>query len=313
LIAGLLPGSALTKVVAATRSQQSRQSPAATDPLTAARAEFAMTPLEMMQLRDNIYMLYGPGGNMLVLTGADGKVLVDTGVAPVAAKVKAMLDGLGDTPLKLVINTHWHFDHTDNNAAFHAAGATILAHENTVMRMSEPHDYAPPFAMHIPASPAGALPQQTFKDKFQLDIDHEQLDLGYIRPAHTDTDIYIHYRTADVLHLGDVWFNGMYPYIDASTGGGIHGMIAASTRGLGLVGGDETIIVPGHGPVGDKGALAMYRDMLTEVSGRVQQLKSAGQSLVEAVAAQPTADFDPDWGGGRVTPDNFVTLVYTTL
>ena len=225
---------------AAAHPQQSRQaSPAATDPLTAARAEFAKTPLEMMQLRDNIYMLYGPGGNMLVLTGPDGKVLVDTGVAPVAAKVKAMVDSLGDTPLKFVINTHWHFDHTDNNAVLHAAGATILAHENTVMRMSEPHDYAPPFAMHIPASPANALPQQTFKDKFQLDFNHELLDLGYIRPAHTDTDIYIHYRTADVLHLGDAWFNGMYPYIDASTGGSIHGMIAAATRGLGLVGGDE--------------------------------------------------------------------------
>jgi len=284
---------------------------AATDPLAQMRAQMAAIPLETLKLRDNLFMLYGPGGNMVVLNGADGKVLVDSSFASVAPKLKQSMDALGTAPLKVLINTHWHFDHTDGNQAMHAAGATILAHENTRKRMSTPQTVAV-LGMHFDACPAAALPQQTFSDAFKLYFDNEELSLSYTLPAHTDTDIFVHYHQGNVLHMGDLWFNGTYPFIDASSGGNINGMIAGATRGISLADG-ETKIVPGHGPLGDKAALTKYRDMLTTVRDRVQKLKSSGKSQQDAIAAKPTADLDDQWGKGFMKPDFFVTIVYQTL
>jgi glyoxylase-like metal-dependent hydrolase (beta-lactamase superfamily II) len=166
--------------------------------------------------------------------------------------------------------------------------------------------------MHFPPSPAAALPQQTFEDRFQLFFNNEELTLGYIPPAHTDTDIYIHYQKGNVLHLGDIWFNGFYPFIDASTGGNIDGMVTAASSALDLAD-NETKIAPGHGPLGDKAGLTQYHHMLATVHDRVQALKSSGKSVQEVVDAKPTADLDATWGHGFVSPDLFVKLVYTTL
>jgi glyoxylase-like metal-dependent hydrolase (beta-lactamase superfamily II) len=275
------------------------------------RAQMAAVPLETLKLRDNIYMLHGPGGNMVVLNGPDGKVLVDSSFSSVAPKLKQSMDALGNAPLKVLINTHWHIDHTDGNQAMHEAGATILAHENTRKRMSTPQTVAA-LGMHFDASPAAALPQQTFSDSFKLYFNGDELSLGYVPPAHTDTDIFIRYQQGNVLHMGDLWFNGTYPFIDASTGGNINGMIVGAARGISLADAD-TKIVPGHGPLGDRAALTKFRDMLTTVRDRVQTLKSSGKSLPDVVAAKPTVDLDEQWGKGFMKPEFFVTIVYQTL
>src|ERR1700741_352533 len=275
------------------------------------RAQGAAIPLETQKLRDNLYWLHGPGGNMLALNGPDGKILVDSSYLAVAPKLKASLDAIGNAPLKILINTHWHFDHTDGNAPLHQEGAMICAHENTRKRLSTPQDVAG-FGLHFDPAPADAWPAQTLADSMRLYFNGEEIDMGYIQPAHTDGDIYLRYANSNVLHMGDVFFNQLYPFIDKSTGGTIDGMIAGATHGLTLAD-SGTKIVPGHGAVSDKAGLAKYRDMLVVVRDRVQAKKRAGASGEETVASKPTAEFDQEGGAGLVKPDFFVALVYSTL
>ena len=309
VLAGWMPGSLFADAGARAENLQQVATPA--DRLAQMKAQMSAIPLQTTKLRDNIHLLSGPGGNMVVLSGTDGKVLVDSSFSGVGPKIKSAMDGFGGPPLKMLINTHWHFDHTDGNEAMHEAGAVILAHENTRKRLSTPQDIAA-FGMHFDAAPAGAWPQQTFADGTKLYFNGEELSLAHFSPAHTDSDIYVRYEKGNVLHMGDVWFNGTYPFFDASTGGNIDGMIAGTARGLGLADAD-TKIVPGHGPVGDKAALAKHNDMLVAVRDRVHALKAAGKSLQEAVAAKPTADLDATWGKGMVSGDFITTLVYSTL
>src|SRR4030081_1965900 len=265
-------------------------------------------------------MVRGSGGSVVVLNGPDGKFVVDTFVAPAWPRLKETLDGLGSAPVKTVIDTHWHFDHTDNNAALHAAGATVLAHENTKKRMSEAHDQRILYRgadgaladLHFDPSPAEALPQQTFAASYKLQANGETLALHHFAPAHTDTDIYVHFQKASVIQMGDTFFNGMYPYIDPGTGGKITGMIGASGKILSLAD-NSTKIVAGHGPLGNKADLTKSRDMLITSRDRVQKLKSAGKSAQEAVAEKPFADLEPVWGKGLINGDQFVQVVYLTL
>jgi len=222
--------------------------------------------------------------------------------------------------VKNVIDTHWHFDHTDNNAHLHAAGATVLAHENTKKRMSEPHDLPVLYrgadgalaGLHFDPSPAEALPQQLFATSYQLEANGETLALQHVPPAHTDSDIYVHFQEANVISMGDLFFNGMYPYIDPGTGGSIDGMIAAADKILSLAD-NHTKIVAGHGPLGSKADLTKSRDMLITSRDRVQRLKSAGKSALEAVAEQPFADLDSVWSNGIINSEQWVQIVYLTL
>jgi cyclase len=274
----------------------------------------------MQRLGEDVTMFSGPGGSVVVLNGPDGKFVVDTFVAPAWPRLKEALDGLGNAPVKCVIDTHWHFDHTDNNAPLRTAGATILAHENTKKRMSEPHDlpvlYRGPdgalAGLHFDPSPVEALPQQTFASSYKLQANGETLLLQHVPPAHTDTDIYIHFEKANVIQMGDLFFNWMYPYIDPSTGGTITGTIAAADKILSLAGND-TKIVAGHGPLGNKADLTKFLDMLVTSRDRVEKLKSAGKSAQEAVAEKPFADLDPVWGNGIINSEQWVQIVYLTL
>lgn len=279
------------------------------DALAGMRAQLGAAPIQTHKLTDTLTMLSGPGGNVVVLSGPDGKIVVDTFVQTAWDKMKAALDALGSTPVKTVVDTHWHFDHSDNNANFRRAGAAVLAHENTSRRMAERHEL---LGMKFPPSPPEMRPTQTFKDTHTLDANGERVALGHIPPAHTDTDIYIRFSRADVLHLGDVFFNGIYPFIDAGTGGSINGMIAGTNMALKLADG-STKIVPGHGPLADRAALAKQGEMLETVRDRVQKLKAGGRTLAETVAEKPTKDLDPVWGKGFMPPDNFVAIVYNTL
>ena len=206
LLAQLFPASLLNAGVPAL-CQQAATPP--TDSLGAMRAQMGTVPIHSQPLAENLILLSGPGGNVVVLNGSDGKIVVDTFLLPAWPKLKENLNGLGNAPLKTVIDTHWHVDHTDNNANLHAAGATVLAHDNTKTRMAEPHDSAL-MGLHFPASPADALPQQTFSSSKELHANGEIVMLQYFQPAHTDTDIYIHFQKANVIHMGDTFFNGFY-------------------------------------------------------------------------------------------------------
>jgi len=297
-----------------------RQAPSPADLLTSMRAKFNAAPLETQRLAGDLTMLSGPGGSVVVLNGADGKFVVDSFVAPAWPRLKKALDGLGNAPVKCLIDTHWHFDHTDNNAPLHAAGATVLAHENTKRRMSEPHDLPVLYrgsdgalaGLHFDPSPVEALPQQTFADSYKLQANGETLALQHVAAAHTDTDIYVHFEKANVIQMGDLFFNWMYPYIDPSTGGTISGNIAAVDKILSLAGND-TKIVPGHGPLGNKADLTKFRDMLVTSRDRIEKLKSAGRLAQEAVAEKPFADLDAVWGNGIINSEQWVQLVYLTL
>src|SRR5882724_12549517 len=297
-----------------------QQGPSPADLLADMRAKFNAVPMETQELADNVTMFDGPGGAVTVLNGPDGKFVVDTFVAPAWPRLKEVLDGLGSAPVKYVIDTHWHFDHTDNNAHLHAAGATVLAHENTKKRMSESHDLPVLYrgadgalaGLHFDASPAEAFPQRTFATSYQLRANGEILELQHVAPAHTDSDIYVHFQKANVISMGDLFFNGMYPYIDPGTGGTITGNIAACDKILSLTD-NHTKIVAGHGPLGNKADLTKFRDMLVTSRDRVQKLKSAGKPALEAVAEKPFADLDPDWGKGIINSEQWIQIVYLTL
>jgi cyclase len=301
LISRYMPD-ALVDTVAAARVQAPVQDAA----VEKMRAQMGSAPIETTKLADGLVMLSGPGGNVVVLFGPEGKVVVDSFVQPAWPRLKATLDGLDGSPLKTLIDTHWHFDHSDNNANFRSAGAGILAHENTKKRLSEPHDL---LGMHFEPSPPDALPTDTFADRRTVNVNGDQIILAYVPPAHTDTDILVHFSKGNVLHMGDLFFNGTYPFIDASTRGNINGMISASGRALQMVD-DKTRIVPGHGPLGDRAALQRYRTMLTAIRDKVRAQKAKGATLEQVQAARPTAEFDAQWGKGMMAPNDFVALVY---
>src|ERR1700689_1531426 len=315
-LAHLLPATLLH----ASAAGFAQQSPSPADLLAYMRAWFNTFPVETQKLGDNVTMFDGPGGAVVVLNGPDGKFVVDSFVAPAWPRLKEALDGLGSAPVKYVIDTHWHFDHTDNNAHLHAAGATVLAHENTKKRMSEPHDLPVLYraadgalaSLHFDPSPVEALPQETFATSYELQANGETLALQHVAPAHTDSDIYVHFQTANVISMGDLFFNGMYPYIDPGTGGTITGNIAACDKILSLAD-NSTKIVAGHGPLGNKADLTKFRDILLTSRDRVQKLKSSGKSALEAVAEKPFADLEPAWGNGIVNSDQWIQIVYLTL
>ncbi|MBD0274930.1 MAG: MBL fold metallo-hydrolase [Acetobacteraceae bacterium] len=272
-------------------------------------SEAARAPIATHRVREGFAVLEGSGGNILVLTGPDGALLVDAGIAASRPQLTAALAGLGAGPVRQLINTHWHFDHADGNEWLHAAGAAILAHENTRRRLSAAqrvedwnHDF--------PASPAGALPAEVFAGERIVRFGGATARLRHYGPAHTDGDISVHFADADVLHAGDTYWNGVYPFIDYSTGGSIDGMIRAAEANLDLAS-ESTIVVPGHGPpVSDRAGLREYRDMLVAVRAGVAALKRQGRSLEEVIAARPTAAYDAKWGGFVVAPALFTRLVF---
>jgi glyoxylase-like metal-dependent hydrolase (beta-lactamase superfamily II) len=281
---------------------------AGTDALNARRADLAKASIVRTRLADRLELLAGPGGNVVLLHGPDGLLLVDTFVRPAWPALQASLAAIGGS-IRTVIDTHWHFDHADNNASLHRAGATIVAHANTKLRLSQSHDI---IGLHFDPEPPDALPTVTFADAHALRANGEEIALQHVAPAHTDTDITVRFAKANVLHLGDLFFNGSYPFIDGSTGGRMHGMVAAAEQALKTTDA-ATQIVPGHGPLGDRAALERYRVMLATVRDRVGALKAAGRSAADVQAAKPTATFDAAWGGGFMGPDAFVALVYSTL
>jgi len=280
------------------------------DPRAQMRAAGASTPIKTTKLYDNIWLLQGAGGNMAVQTGKDGIVLIDSSFATAVPHIREAIAAVGSDAPHALINTHWHIDHVDGNEGMHAAGFTIVAHEKTKERMSKPAEMKL-FHMLIPAYPPGALPGVTFADTMKHDHNGDTVERVHYDPAHTDTDIYIHFHNADVLHCGDIFFNKSYPFIDEGSGGSIGGTISAAQKSLALAG-DKTKIIPGHGPLGDKADLKSYIDMLLTVRDKIAALKQSGASEREVIAKKPTADLDPAWAHGG-SPDMFIGIVYRTV
>lgn len=286
-------------------AQQDAQEP---EMVIQGRANAAKAKITTQKLRGNVSVLMGSGGNIAVLPGPEGKLLVDAGISTSKPQITEALSAISADPIQHLINTHWHYDHTDGNLWMHGAGATIIAHERTRRRLSSPQTIVL-FNATFPAQPPDALPTVIFTDTHTLTTNGDTLLLSRYDPAHTDTDISVLFTDADVLHTGDTWFNGVYPFIDYSTGGHIDGMIRATQKNL-SVGTGSTIIIPGHGPVGNKDQLSESLDMLTAIRDKVAALKKQGKTADEAVAAKPTAQLDAKWGKGFVQPDMFVKLVY---
>src|SRR6267143_534291 len=271
--------------------------------------EAARAKIEVHALRRNISVLEGSGGNIAVLTGKGGKLLIDSGFTVSRVRIAAALNGLSSDPVRQLINTHWHVDHTDGNAWVHAAGATITAHENTRKHLST-STRVEGWSYTFPPAPAGAIPTTVFDDEHRLHLNETGIVLKHYAPAHTDSDISVIFEEADIIEVGDTWWNGFYPFIDYSTGGNIDGMIHATERNLSVVT-DKTIIIPGNGPVGNKAGLTEYHDMLVAIRNNVAELKKQGKSLSETISAKPTAAYDTKWGQFLMTPAIFTGLVYS--
>jgi glyoxylase-like metal-dependent hydrolase (beta-lactamase superfamily II) len=280
----------------------------ATSPVDKINEAAATAAISVEKLRGNISVLFGSGGNIVVLTGPDGTLLVDAGIAVSRARIQAALDQISDGPMKFLINTHWHWDHTDGNEWVHSLGATIIAHENVLKRLSsttrvEDWNYT------FQPWPTGGRPTVVFKTEKTLNFDGETIVLKHLGPGHTDGDISVYFSNADILALGDIFWNGYYPFIDNSVGGGIDGMIRWVNATLVSVT-DKTIIIPGHGLVGNRAQLVEFRDMLVAIRENVSRLKKQGKSIEEVVAAKPTAGYDDKWGGYVIDGAFFTRLVY---
>jgi cyclase len=276
-----------------------------------AQQDFSKVEIRSEALAGSVHMLTGDGGNLALSIGDDGAFLVDDQYAPLSARIKAAIATISRKPVRFVLNTHWHGDHTGGNESFGRAGSVIVAHENVRRRMSV--EQLSEFAKQpIPASPRAALPVVTFAGDIVFHLNGDVIHAFHVPHAHTDGDAVVHFRRANVVHLGDVFFNKLYPFIDVGSGGTVAGTLAAVDQVLAMVG-DDTKIVPGHGPLATRADLLAYRRMLATVQERVQALVREGRSLQDAVAARPTAEFDEAWGNGFLKPEQFLAVLWKDL
>jgi len=270
--------------------------------------EAANAKITVQTLRRNISVLLGAGGNIAVLTGPDGKLLIDAEIVTAGPRVSEALATINADPIRQLINTHWHFDHTGGNDWVHKAGASILAQENTRMHLLK-DTRVEGWHYTFPAAPAGAIPSTIFTEDHTLHANGATLVLKHYPPAHTDSDISVHFTEADIFHTGDTFWNRNYPFIDYSTGGSIDGQIRAAEANIAKVT-DKMIVIPGHGAVGGKADLILFRDVLIEIRDKVAALKKQGKSLEEIVAAKPSSRTDEEWGKSFMNPSRFLALVY---
>ena len=270
--------------------------------------DWSKVQIHTVPVAEKVYVLAGAGGNIGLLVSDDGALLIDAGYEELSEKITVAVKAVSQTPIRYVINTHWHFDHVGGNEDFARGGAVIVAHENVRKRMSEAQ-YITVIDRHVPPSPAAALPMITFAKSLRFHWNGEEVQVLRVAPAHTDGDSIVHFRKANVVHVGDTCFNGMYPFIDVNAGGSIAGFVAALDQALALAD-EHTKIIPGHGPLLSAAELRAYRDMLATVRDRVRVLVAAGKSRAEVIASAPTKEYDAKWGGSWLDPATWVGLVY---
>ena len=273
--------------------------------------DYSKVEIKTIPLAPHTYMLMGAGGNMGLSVGDDATFLIDDQFGPLTPKIQAAIAAVTGKPAKFILNTHWHFDHVGGNENFGATGAVLVAHENVRRRMST-DQFIEFMKTPVPASPHVALPVVTFSQGLTFHLNGDEMRVIHVPRAHTDGDAIVHFVKSDVIHMGDVFFNKLYPFIDTSTGGTVEGVIAAADRTLKEVG-DSTRIIPGHGPLANRADLQAYRDMLATISGRIRDQMRAKRTLEQVQAAKPTAEFDAVWGKGFLKPDKFVEMLYKNM
>ena len=273
--------------------------------------DFSKVEIRTTDLGDNCYMLEGQGGNITVAVAKDEIVMVDGQFAPLHDKIKAAVAVISNLPIKYLINTHYHGDHTGGNESFAKDGATIVAQINVRNRLAAGTTNGLTGAKTPPA-PQGALPSDTYTNFSKIRLRGRVADLKHIENAHTDGDTYVWFKTANLLSTGDTFTNGRYPNIDFANGGNIRGMIAATEIYLKLTNA-KTRIVPGHGPLADKAALVEYHKMLITARDRMAKLVKEGKSEADVVAAKPFADLDAKWAPTELASTNFIRVVYHSL
>ncbi len=274
-----------------------------------AQRDFSTVEIKATAVAPGIFMLEGAGGNIGLSTGPDGAFLIDDQFAPLSEKIKAAVAKASKESIKFVVNTHWHGDHTGGNDAFGRAGALIVAHDNVRKRLKEGlkgerGDTQP--------APAAALPVITFSNEASFFWNGENIRVRHPAAAHTDGDAIVHFETANVVHMGDVYFNGNYPFIDLESGGGIDGYIAAQEGVLAIID-EETKIIPGHGPLSNRAELAATVDMLKSVRARIKALIDQGLTEDGVVKADPLKDFNPDWAWQFINGETMTRAAYRSL
>lgn len=284
--------------------------------LAAAAQLSAQAGLDTVQIRTipagkGVYMLMGSGGNIALSVGKDAAFLVDDQYAPLSEKILAAVKAVTDKPVRFLVNTHWHGDHTGGNENMANAGVIIVAHDNVRTRMSS-EQFIAAFNSKVPVSPAKALPMVTFMDGVAFHLNDDDIHVVHVPPAHTDGDAIIHFTAANVIHMGDTFFNGRYPFVDLSSGGNFEGVIGAVNAALPYLN-DSTKVIPGHGVLGGKTELIAYRDVLVKIRDRVAALIKQGKTKEQVIAAKPSAEWDAAWGTGFMKPDVFLGIVYDSM
>jgi cyclase len=259
----------------------------------------------------HVHMLTGMGGNIGVSAGRDGVFLVDDQFAPLTDRIRVALARLSDRPVRFVLNTHWHGDHTGGNENLGRAGVLIVAHENVRRRMGT-EQFIAQINERVPASTAAALPVVTFSEAVTFYLNGDSIHVFRVEPAHTDGDAVVHFRGANVVHMGNVFFNGRFPFVDQSSGGTVAGMIAAADRVLALTD-TATRFIPGHGALAGRAELQAYRDMLRDARARVSAAMAGGRTLEQVKAARPLAPLEDPWGRGFIRADAFVEVLFREL
>jgi cyclase len=273
--------------------------------------DYSKVEIQTAKLTDTLYMLTGAGGNIGVSAGEDAVFVIDDQFGPLSEKITAAIAKITPKPVKFILNTHWHGDHTGGNENFGKAGALIVAHDNVRTRMSV-EQFIEAFNMRTPPSPKVALPVVTFAQGVNFHLNGDEIRVTHVANAHTDGDAIVHFPKNNVIHMGDVYFNGMYPFIDSATGGSVEGVIAAVDGTLALAN-DATQVIPGHGPLSNRAELKAYRDMLAAVSGRVKAAVARGEKLENITAANLTSDYDERFGKGFIKGPKFVEMLAKDL
>jgi len=276
-----------------------------------AQQDFSKVQIETIPVAKGVYMLVGSGGNIGLSVGQDGAFLIDDQYAPLTDKILKAISAVTDKPVRFLVNTHWHGDHTGGNETIGKGGTIIVAHANVRKRLAK-GQFMKVFNVDIPPAPPKALPVITFADSVTFHWNNETLEVMHPKPAHTDGDAVIYFKNANVVHAGDLFFNGIYPFIDAGSGGSMEGVITGTDELLDRID-DNTKVIPGHGQLGNKTELKAYRDMLAAVHERMANLIKEGKNIDEILAAKPTADYDAKWGGGFLKPDQWVQIVYSVM
>ena len=273
--------------------------------------DWSKVEVKVVPVAGGVSMLVGQGGNIGVTSGKDGIFLIDDQFEPLLPKIRAAVKTLGDGPIRFVVNTHFHGDHTGGNAKLHEAGAVIIAQENVRKRLGMER-INPSTKERTPPKPPEAWPLVTYASGVNLYLNGDELEVIHMARAHTDGDSVIRFKKANVVHMGDTFFNGIYPFIDVDAGGSIDGIIAAADKVLAMVD-DKTKIIPGHGALGTKADLQTYRNVMAGIRDRVKALIAQGKTLDQIVAAKPSAQWDATWGKGFLGPDVFLSFVHRSL